>query len=109
MINKAIEIQAEAYKSNILKEVEINTGEIIQQIKEEQEYKLKSRKREPLIPKDIDPSEIENLPESKTPGLMSKVKEEPYDRLMQEKISTHRKKVSESAQKLAGILELGQS
>ena len=45
MINKAIEIQAEAYKSNILKEVEINTGEIIQQIKEEQEFKHKSRRR----------------------------------------------------------------
>ncbi len=29
MINKAIEIQAEAYKTNILKEVEINTGEIM--------------------------------------------------------------------------------
>ena len=46
MINKAIEIQAEAYKSNILKEVEINTGEIIQQIKEEQEYKPRQRRRE---------------------------------------------------------------
>ncbi len=46
MINKAIEIQAEAYKSNILKEVEINTGEIIQQIKEEQEFKHKSRRRQ---------------------------------------------------------------
>ena len=45
MINKAIEIQAENYKSNILKEVEINTGEIIQQIKEEQEYKPRSRRK----------------------------------------------------------------
>ena len=33
MINKAIEIQAQAYKTNILKQVEINTGEIIQQMK----------------------------------------------------------------------------
>ncbi len=39
---------------------------------------------------------------------MSKIKDEPYNRLMQEKIGAHKKKVSESAQKLAGILELGQ-
>jgi hypothetical protein len=39
---------------------------------------------------------------------MSKIKDEPYNRLMQEKISMHKKRVSDSAQKLAGILELGQ-
>ena len=56
MINKAIEIQAESYKSNILKEVKINTGEIIQQIKEEQEYKHKPSRRE--IPVSIEPSDV---------------------------------------------------
>lgn len=56
MINKAIEIQAEAYKTNILKEVEINTGEIIQQIKEQQQYKPKLRRREVPAPKEADPS-----------------------------------------------------
>jgi len=35
---------------------------------------------------------------------MSKIKQEPYNKLMKEKISAHKKKVSESAQKLAGIL-----
>jgi hypothetical protein len=34
MVNRAIEIQAETYKTNILKEVKFNTAEILQQIKE---------------------------------------------------------------------------
>jgi hypothetical protein len=108
MINKAIEIQAEAYKTNILKEVEINTGEIIQQIKEEQEFKSRGRRKETPLPQ-IQSSKLdtENQADShKTPGLSSKVKEEPYTKLMNEKISVHKKKVSDSAQKLAGILDL---
>lgn len=47
MINKAIEAQAEAYKTNILKEVEINSGEIIKQVKEEQEYKSRGKRKVP--------------------------------------------------------------
>lgn len=56
-----------------------------------------------ITPKEIDPSETENNPHS-TPGLVSKVKEEPYNKLMHEKINFHRRRVSDSAQKLAGIL-----
>lgn len=77
MINKAIEIQAEAYKTNILKEVEINTGEIIQQIKEEQEFKSRGRRKETPLPQ-VQSSKLdtENQADShKTPGLSSKVKE----------------------------------
>jgi hypothetical protein len=36
MVNKAIEVQASAYKANILKEVQINSGQIMQQITDEQ-------------------------------------------------------------------------
>jgi len=36
MINKAIEMQAETFRSNILKEVQINSGEIMKQFQEEQ-------------------------------------------------------------------------
>jgi hypothetical protein len=91
--------------------VEINTGEILQQIKEEQEYKSKGRRRE-SISKDRDSSkvEIENLPASseiqKGSAYVSKIKDEPYTKLMNEKISVHKKKVSDSAQKLAGILDI---
>ena len=52
----------------------------------------------------MEPSEAENASEPKSPGLVSKIREEPYTRLMQEKISMHKKRVSDSAQKLAGIL-----
>lgn len=108
MINKAIEIQAEAYKTNILKQVEINTGEILQQIKEEQEFKSRGRRKE--TPKEHSKLEIENLPASsemhKAPANVSKIKDQPYTKLMNEKISVHKKKVSESAQKLAGILDI---
>ena len=45
MVNRAIEIQAQSYKNNILKEVKINTGEIIQQIKEEQQFHHKGRRK----------------------------------------------------------------
>ena len=38
--------------------------------------------------------------------MVSKIKEEPYTKYMREKVSAHKKKVSESAQKLAGILDL---
>jgi hypothetical protein len=37
---------------------------------------------------------------------MSKIKDEPYTKLMNEKINVHKKKVSDSAQKLAGILDI---
>lgn len=36
----------------------------------------------------------------------SSVKEEPYTKMMKDRISSHKRKVSESAQKLASILEL---
>ena len=87
MVNKAIEIQAEAYKTNILKQVEINSGEIIQQVKEEQQYKNRGRRNAPLM-QSVDPSEAENQQsallgaDSATPGVMSKIKEEPYTRYM---------------------------
>ena len=45
MINKAIEIQADNYKSNILKEVQKNTDNFLDQVKEEQEFKSKERRR----------------------------------------------------------------
>ena len=38
--------------------------------------------------------------------MVSRVKEEPYTKYMNEKIESHRRRVSESAQKLAGILDL---
>ena len=57
----------------------------------------------------MDHSETENISEPKSPGLVSNIKDEPYTRLMQEKISMHKRRVSDSAQKLAGILEMGQS
>lgn len=86
--------------------MEINTGEILQQIKEEQEFKSRGRRKE--TPKEHSKLEIENLPASseihKAP--VSKIKDEPYTKLMNEKISVHKKKVSESAQKLAGILDI---
>lgn len=52
---------------------------------------------------------MENMPISevqKAPGIVSKIKDEPYTKLMNEKINVHKKKVSESAQKLAGILDI---
>ena len=88
MVNKAIEIQAEAYKTNILKEVEINSGEIIQQVKEEQEYKNRGRRNAPPSSQLQEPSEIENQTsgllgaESATPGMVSKIKEEPLSKYM---------------------------
>ena len=44
MINKAIEIQAENYKSTILKEVETNTEKFIDQVRQEQEWKSRGRR-----------------------------------------------------------------
>ena len=52
----------------------------------------------------MDHSETENMLETKSPGLISNIKDEPYTKLMQEKISMHKKRVSDSAQKLACIL-----
>ena len=43
--------------------------------------------------------------EPKSPGLISKIKEEPYNKLMKERISTHKSKIKSSAQKLAGIFD----
>ena len=34
MVNRAIEIQAESYKTNILKDVQIDTNQIIEQVKQ---------------------------------------------------------------------------
>ena len=43
--------------------------------------------------------------EPKSPGLVSKIKEEPYNKMMRERISTHKNKIKSSAQKLAGIFD----
>ena len=45
MVNKAIEIQAESYKNNILKDVTIDTNQIIRQVKEEQEFVKRDRRK----------------------------------------------------------------
>lgn len=49
MVNKAIEIQAESYKNNILKDVTIDTNQIIRQVKEEQEFVKRDRRKQRVV------------------------------------------------------------
>ena len=46
--------------------------------------------------------------EPKSPGLVSKIKDDSYNKLMKERISTHKSKIKNSAQKLANIFEEGE-
>lgn len=43
--------------------------------------------------------------EPKSPGLVSKIKDDAYNKLMKERISTHKSKIKTSAQKLANIFD----
>ena len=45
MVNQAIEIQAASFKNQILKDVKIDTNEIIEQVKEEQNFARKGRQK----------------------------------------------------------------
>ncbi len=45
MVNKAIEMQAQTYKDNILKEVEISTHNIIQDAEDEKTYKQRFNRK----------------------------------------------------------------
>jgi hypothetical protein len=47
MVNKAIEIQAESYKTNILKEVELTSNKIINDVEDEKKFKQRFN-RKPL-------------------------------------------------------------
>lgn len=47
MVNKAIEIQAQSYKENILREVEVNSNQIISEVEDEKTFKQRFNRRPP--------------------------------------------------------------